>query len=59
MGYTDKVKRFFIEQKSGIKLNLVTLSISDKDVLNDFKDRKAKMQNSRTQFWVAQVLVYI
>lgn len=43
MGYSDRLYQLFIQQKSGIKLNLLTLSISDKDVLKDFKDHKVTM----------------
>ena len=47
-----------VQERFGIKLNLLTLSISENQVVKDFEDHKIANQNSKKFFWTVQGLIY-
>ena len=46
-------------EQAGVQVNLATLSISDKNMLQDFNKRKIEKYNNKTLFWIFCVLIHL
>ena len=46
-------------EQAGVQVNLVTLSISDKNMLKDFNKHRIEKTNNKTLFWIVCVMVHL
>ena len=46
-----RIKNKFYQDTCGVKLNYLTLDISDKTIMQEFQDHKLAVQNGPFVFW--------
>ena len=55
----QKLKSKFTMEGAGVKVNLLTLGISDKKMERDFEQHKIENSNNKQLYWVVLIMIHL